>query len=1039
MRDVRVELDFSLKSTPLIELDLAQKKALTIDCPSLLITGATGTGKSFLLEAMALDALDRQNIAPERILFIAFSRQQAKAVRSRLAAQANSYVLPKITTFHSFAYGIVQQVVNQDPELAIFENLKLLSGPEQEVRLNELLINAVKDKSINWPDELQSAVGTYGLTQQVRNLLARVRALGLDPSDLTKLGKLHDNPLWVELGKFGESYLDVLDAQNLLDYSEVVHRASLYLAQEGIGQILDPKPQLVLVDEYQDIDPAQVRLLKALNRLGSKIVCAGDKNSSIYLFRGADSTAIERFHEDFVNSQNMNLEKNYRKQEDYYQEIKTFENKSIQSAQIVSQIRELRKNHELAWSDIAIIGRGSETLSEIYRELTHSEIPAELDEIENPVYQDSAVKVILDLVELALTDSEEIDDSLIIRVLHSPIIDYPKSDLRKTVSQIRELLDERIEENPSTSEAIKLAYCNPQLLLELDQHAWGLRKLSGLVLSIQQLIASEASIYSVLWQVFSERSLDEFIETFQIETPNNTWQERLYQSALRGDKETYLANRSLDSILALFDMASREDESQGSARGLASFIQELKAQQFAQETIAQKAQRSAVQLLTAHSTKGREWQAVFVIDLQEGVWPSDKLRNTLLETERITQTGYSRKFSRNDLINEERRLFQVATSRAKQFLNLSCVKNEYDDKSNPSQFLYEVANYDEIEHNTNYPQKYLSLTDLIVQLRQTLISNVTSPELKKAAAIRIKNLLNTQDGFGNSIAPNLMPKKWWGIKNSTTSKVALRDPNLPVTISASQIKTLSDCSLKWFFDNDGGARLPKAQYMSVGSIVHAIAKAIVKEEVQPEISSITSYVEAIWPKIEFDAEWVSLKEKDSAHEMLKTLIKWHQADRKREVIAVEESIKYVHKFDEVNDSIKISGRIDRIETDQEDPNSIYVIDFKTSKKAPSAPEAKKDPQLGAYLLAVEGGGLRETLQREVIAKGAELVELRDSKKGEARVLASADIETNGVLQVLQEGLRTIRSEEITATRCSACNTCSYKKICPAQGEGRGII
>ena len=381
----------------------------------------------------------------------------------------------------------------------------------------------------------------------------------------------------------------------------------------------------------------------------------------------------------------------------------------------------------------------------------------------------------------------------------------------------------------------------------------------------------------------------------------------------------------------------------------------------------------------------------------------------------------------------------MAVSRAKQFLYLSCIKNDYDDKSNPSQFLFELANNAEIEHSANYPQSYLSLTDLIVQLRQTLISQTTSTELKKIAALRINNLLNAQDGFGNYIAPNLAPNKWWGVKSSTASEVSLRDPNSPVTISASQIKTLSDCSLKWFFDNDGGARLPKAQYMSVGSIVHALAKAIVKEEVKPEINSMTSYVEAIWPKIEFDAEWVSLKEKESAHEMLKTLIKWHQADRKRDVVAVEETIKYVHKFDELNDSIKISGRIDRIEADQEDPDSIYVVDFKTSKKAPTGPEAKKDPQLGAYLLAVAGGGLKETLQREVKATGAELVELRDSKKGEARVLASADIKTNGVLKVLQEGLRVIRSEAISANPCSACNTCSYKKICPAQSEGRGVI
>lgn len=1041
MRDVRVELDFSLESLPAPRFDATARAILEESAPALLITGPAGSGKTFLLEQLALKSVEEDKIAPEKIIFIAFSRHQARAIRKRVTSYSKSPALMRITTFHSFAYGIVQQVVNQDPDLAIFDNLKLLSGPEQEIRLHELLINSIKDKSINWPDEFKGAVGTYGLTQQVRNLLSRIRSLGMDPSELTELGLMYENPLWVELGKFAEIYLDVFDAQNLIDYAEVLHRAGLYLAQETTKQIITPKPELVLIDEYQDIDYAQVRILRALQQMGTRIVAAGDKTASIFQFRGTDSKAIERFEKDFFSAKVKNLNKNYRKNKTFTENIKTFETASIQNAHLISQIRELR-NQDYAWSQIAIIGRNLTSLTALHRELVRAQIPAALDEIENPLFQDAAVKVIIDFVELAIKSREnlaEVDDQLLARVLHGPLINYSKSDLRKTVNQIRDLARLSQAAPPSSELALKEAFLNPALLLELDQQAWGLRKLSGMVASLHKSMDQAVSIYQIIWQIFSEVIDEQLIEKFQIDFDKSTWRDQLYQASLRGDHEANLANRALDSILALFDMASREDERESSARDLKSFIAELKLQSFAQETIAQKAQREQVQLLTAHSAKTREWRAVFVIDLQEGIWPSDRIRNNLLEVERITDEGYSRKFSRHDLLVEERKLFKVATTRAQDQLHLVAVNNHYEDKSTPSQFLYESNQVTELIQISHYPQTKISLNDLIVQLRQVLISDQSSLDLKKAAAIRINMLINSKDGFLNPIAPNLASNKWWGLTKPDASKKPIREKALPVKVSASQIKSLDDCSLKWFFDNDGGAKLLKAQSMSVGSVVHALANAIVKNEVKPEFDALADYVERIWPKIEFEADWISIKEKSNTEEMLRVLIRWHKAAREREALAVEQKIDYLHTFEEQADSVLISGRIDRIEADTQDPNSVYLVDFKTSKKAPSAPEVAKDPQLGAYRLAVDSGNLNEKLKANLVSRGAELVELRDTKKGEARVLATSSVAENGILEVLQKALKTIRNEEITATICTACRFCSYKKICPAQTQGNSVI
>jgi superfamily I DNA/RNA helicase/RecB family exonuclease len=1041
MPQVKVKLDFSLPDFVVEELSVDQQKILDCNASAVLIQAPAGTGKSLVLERIAIEAIKEKGVPAEDILLIAFSRQQAKQIRNRLALQLRGYPLPRITTFHSYAFGVVQQVVNQDQELEVFENIKLLSGPEQEVRLKEILVNAINDKSITWPKDLMAAVGTYDLTHQVRNLLARVRALGMDPAELSKLGELYDNPLWVQLGKFGEIYLDVLDAQNLIDYAEVVHRASLYLSQTQYLNLITPKIKMVLVDEYQDIDPAQVRLLKALFQSGAKIVCAGDENSSIYQFRGADLKAIHRFNEDFASAKIFNLKSNYRKSEDYKFEINAFHTHSLQASHIISKIRELKLEKELNWSDIAIIGRGTETLNLIYRYLIRSDIPAELDEIENPIYRDPAVNVILDVIELALLDdfSDPTHADLVVKALQSPLINYSKADLRKTIKQIRDLASQSSEAVPNSDQAILKAFLNYQLLLEVDHHAWGLRKLSALVSSVKDLIENQASTYSIIWQVYSERPLDKYLELFQVESPGTTWSSRLAQDALSGAKEAPLANRALDSILSLFDIASREDESPTSARDIASFLSELKIQQFAQETIAQKPQQQAVQLLTAHSTKGREWRAVFVIDLQEGVWPSTRLRNTLLEVERLDVSGYSRSFSRSDLITEERRLFSVAQSRAKEFLSLSCIKNDYEDKSNPSQFLYELSNGEPINEISSAPEGFISINEVIVQLRKALTDENTSEDFKKAIAIRINALTNAKDGFSNPIAENLDPSNWWGVDPPKASEVPLRDKAQPVKVSASKLQTLEDCSLKWFLDTDGGASLPRAQYMSVGSIVHALARAIVKSEVAPEVAQITKHVESIWPRVQFEAEWISAKQKSNVESMIKTLVDWHNSDRGREVVAVEQRFKLDTEIVESNDAVQINGMIDRIEVEKENPSHVHIVDLKTSKNAPTAPKTLKDPQLASYRLAVDSGALSQVLPADAVAKGAELVQLQATKNGKARILQSGEVDQSGIYQLLQKALKVVREETISASVCTSCRICSYRKICPAQSEGQSVI
>ena len=130
-------------------------------------------------------------------------------------------------------------------------------------------------------------------------MLARARELGLDPTELAQAARRADRGDWYAASAFFEEYLDVLDVQGVLDYGELVHRAVLLAGQDDVRRELRHDFRAVFVDEYQDTDPAQVRLLQALAGDGADLVVFGDPDQSIYQFRGADVRGILDFPETF--------------------------------------------------------------------------------------------------------------------------------------------------------------------------------------------------------------------------------------------------------------------------------------------------------------------------------------------------------------------------------------------------------------------------------------------------------------------------------------------------------------------------------------------------------------------------------------------------------------------------------------------------------------------------------------------------------------------------------------------------------------------
>ncbi|MGY1437836.1 ATP-dependent helicase [Streptomyces reniochalinae] len=287
--------------------DAAQRAVVDHTGGPLLVLAGPGTGKTTtLVEAVARRVCEGAD--PERVLVLTFSRKAAVELRDRMtdrlarAADAGALTAPQATTFHSYCYALVR--AHQDADL-FAEPLRLLTGPEQDLHIRELLEGQIALEqrgraTVRWPDELRACLTTRGFADEVRAVLARSRELGLGPAALGAFARRAGRPDWRAAAGFFAEYLDVLDAQGVLDYAELVHRAALLTERGEVASWLDGAYDAIYVDEYQDTDPAQARLLRALAGGGARtLVAFGDPDQSIYAFRGADVRGILDFPDVF--------------------------------------------------------------------------------------------------------------------------------------------------------------------------------------------------------------------------------------------------------------------------------------------------------------------------------------------------------------------------------------------------------------------------------------------------------------------------------------------------------------------------------------------------------------------------------------------------------------------------------------------------------------------------------------------------------------------------------------------------------------------
>ncbi|MFF9474962.1 ATP-dependent helicase [Streptomyces roseolus] len=1148
------------------QLDAAQRAVVEHDRGPLLVLAGPGTGKTTTLVEAVATRVER-GTDPERILVLTFSRKAAVELRDRMATRLGGRRPPQATTFHSYCYALIR--AHQDAEL-FAEPLRLLSGPEQDLAVRELLAGQIDLErtglgGVRWPDELRACLTTRGFADEVRAVLARSRELGLGPDALRRFADRVGRPDWKAAAGFLAEYLDVLDLQGVLDYTELVHRAVL-LAEE----ITLPAYDAVYVDEYQDTDPAQVRLLTALTGGGrTTVVAFGDPDQSIYAFRGADVNGILDFPAAFGGAPVRVLGTSRRAGADLLAatrrltarmpltrlpaaavrahrdlapvrdggraEAYTYPTASAESENIADLLRRAHLEDGVPWHDMAVLTRAAAPLTSLRRALTSAGVPVETDTADTPLRHEPAVAPLLlalravaapaasgraagtaetegvegvegtagpeaaaGVAGVAATDpgaapapgagpvwATEADPvrapqpalapapapaaeaapseaapsdpassdpassdpassdpaphepapeggwlgvETALELLASPLGGVDPADLRRLGRALREEHRAAGDRLPPPSDVLLArALAEPERLAAHDPaYARGAQRLGRLLQEARTLLAAGGTAEEVLWLLWNG-------------TP---WPGRLERAALRGGPAGRNADRDLDAVCALFETAARAEERLG-GRGVLNFLEELDAQDIAADTLTRRHTRpDAVRLMTAHRSKGLEWGLVVVAGVQEGLWPDLRRRGSLLEADRIGRDGLAEPLTAGALLAEERRLFYVAATRARERLVVTAVKGPAEDGDQPSRFLAELGA--EPKDVPGRPRRPLAVSALVAELRATTVDPDASPALRDAAARRLASLASLADEDGQPMVPAAHPDRWWGLHEPTRGEVPLRDRDRPVALSPSALENLAaTCSLQWFLGREVKAAEPATAAQGFGNVVHVLADEVASGRTPADLDVLMARLDTVWDALAFDAPWKSAQEKEHARVALERFLRWHVMDRGGRTPAASE-----HGFDVTLEAgeyqVRIRGSMDRVETDAE--GRAYVVDFKTGKSAPTRDEVAHHPQLAVYQLAVREGALDEVFDgRRPEPGGAELVQLRQAapKKegGDAlpKVQAQGPPEGEWVGELLATAAGRVLDERFTPTAGQHCANCSFRAACSARPEGRQVV
>ena len=1040
------------------ELDAAQRLVVAHQGSPLLVLAGPGTGKTTtIVEAVVARLTGGTPQPPEAVLVLTFGRAAAGELRARIAARLAGSPPPTVATFHSLAWALLTAYSEPDlrPQL-------LLSGPDQDAMIRELLQDPEGPWVSLWPEATREVLDSAALAGELTSFIAAARAHGWDPEHIRRAGaqsfrgpqpgSLPPPAEWPAAAAFFDNYLDLLDLRGAVDYAEAIHRAVLLArANPEIGA----RFSAIYIDEYQDTDPAQVQLIKALAAPDATVVAVGDPDQAIYRFRGADVRGILSFRDEFrspsgapaevvvldrtrrfgdtiravadrwiepVSLGTLPAEHRQRHRTpvcegpDGEVQLLTSASPEEQAAAIADLLRRERFDPSsfMRWSDMAVLVRsGVADIPRLQRALLQAGVPVEVPPGEVPLGSDPALAPLLVGLRLAV-EPEPVAVDVVEEYLRSPLVGLTALEIRRIRLALRDreqsVLEGTAEVPRSSGELLRELVIGRESLPDLGDRR--LEQRVAAVLEVLQRVGQHSgSLQEKLWLLWCDGG----------RVPGR-WARSLEDRAWQGGLEGQRADVTLDAVVELFRVAQRMPK----GAGVGLFLDKLENQHMAAaRSEALGFNRDCVRLLTAHRAKGLQWPLVVVVGLQQDSWPAARNPATLLFPDRIGIGGIDEGHTHTELLHDERRLAFVAATRAQRKLVLAAVDTGVDGEA-PSELFREAKaalGEDAVELRPPSPRAQLTPASVVASLREALGNPLNSPGLRRAAAQRLAQMA---EGGPDALAPQADPAMWWGRMEPTTSDIPLVETEDPVMLSATAMESLGECPMRWFLQRRLHAGGPRGAAQVIGSVVHAAIKAVVEGDVPADEDAVMEKVEEVWRAVPYAASWESQAKLAETRLQVRRFLHWW-AQRPTHEAASEMSFD-LELGDLEHGPVRVRGAIDLVQRDDDD--RVTVVDFKTGKGVVTAKAAQESLQLGSYQWALQQTGAQPAGGALVyLGKG-----LGEGKLNPAERVQGPLTDDTWILASLDEAARIVREERIVARVNEKCSSCPVRRMCPAHAE-----
>lgn len=696
--------------------DKQYEAVINIEGPSLIIAGA-GSGKTKVLTYKIAYLLKQENVKPWNILAITFTNKAANEMKTRIESLVGDDVKDIWAgTFHSICVRILRQHIEK---LGFDRSFSIFDMTDQKHIIKECL------KELNVDDKLFTDKSVQYEISNAKNDMLEPKAYATKfSSDIRKS----------KIAEIYALYQKKLKENNALDFDDIINfTIKLLLENIEILEYYSDKFKYVLVDEYQDTNKSQFTLITLLSSKYGNITVVGDNDQGIYSFRGADIQNILNFEKDFPGTKIIKLEQNYRC-----------------TGNILKVANEVIKNNSKKYDKTLWTKNDEGKKVDLYRADTEYDeayfIVKKIKELKREEYYKNTAFAILYRMN---TQSRAIEDILRRENIPYKIVGGLKFYERKEIKDITSYL--RLIENPSHNVSLQRIINEPKRGVgktSLDEVA----KISAESGISMYHVIKNAADYGLNRVYKNTREFVNVIENLNSIKDNMNLSDFItkvlkdteYIKALELEDTKEAENRIAN--LEEFLNVAIEFEEENVDNSLQNFLESIT---LSSDIDGMNEDEESVTLMTLHSAKGLEFPVVFLVGLEEGVFP-----------------GY-RSIGEPQELEEERRLCYVGITRAREKLFLTCAKQRTvfgSTSYNPvSRFVEEIPENllegkeeifktkEQIEFkDTGYKWEYKSIDSNCVK-KGIDFGGISAKSVAKPAFTTASSLLNNKKDIDVSI------------------------------------------------------------------------------------------------------------------------------------------------------------------------------------------------------------------------------------------------------------------------------------------------